>query len=290
MAVNKNFVIKNGIQVNENLLYGDPDQTRVSIGTYVPLHTLHVIGGIGGTHAHITGISTFDRNLYVGGGLEVVGVTSLSSAGGMTTTGGSVRIGRGLFVADGAQITGVTTINNNINANRNLDVFVQTTTKDLLVTGVGTINGIGSFGSDVDIAGNLTVNGVVLNGGTSIGTDFSTRNLTASGLSTFVGLSTFQNGIFVSGVGTFANDLDINANVDIDLLFKKFNQVSISMVIFGALSMGVVFGYIIAVFSILSTRAQNRSLQSKIKSLTDELNDLRNVAVNETVYEDDEIK
>ena len=80
-----------------------------------------------------------------------------------------------------------------------------------------------------------------------------------------------------------------NANVDIDLLFKKFNQVSISMVIFGSLSLGVLFGYIIAVFSILSTRAQNRNLQNKINSLTDELNDLRNVAVNETVYEDDEI-
>ena len=79
-----------------------------------------------------------------------------------------------------------------------------------------------------------------------------------------------------------------NANVDIDLLFKKFNQVSISMVIFGALSLGVLFGYITAVFSILSTRAQNRSLQNKINSLTDELNNLRNVAVNETVYEDDE--
>ena len=80
-----------------------------------------------------------------------------------------------------------------------------------------------------------------------------------------------------------------SANVDIDLLFKKFNQVSISMVIFGALSLGVLFGYIIAVFSILSTRAQNRSLQNKINSLTDELNNLRNVAVNETVYENDEI-
>ena len=80
-----------------------------------------------------------------------------------------------------------------------------------------------------------------------------------------------------------------NANVDIDLLFRKFNQVSISMVIFGALSLGVLFGYIIAVFSILSTRAQNKNLQNKIKSLTDELNDLRNVAVNETVYEDDTI-
>ena len=78
-----------------------------------------------------------------------------------------------------------------------------------------------------------------------------------------------------------------NARVDIDLLFKKFNGVSISMVIFGALSLGVIFGYIIAVFSVLSSKAQNRKLQSKIKSLSDELNNLRNVAVNETVYEDD---
>ena len=80
-----------------------------------------------------------------------------------------------------------------------------------------------------------------------------------------------------------------NAKVDIDLLFKKFNQVSISMVIFGALSFGILFGYTIAVFSILSIKSQNRNLQNKIKILTDELNDLRNVAVNETVYEDDEI-
>ena len=80
-----------------------------------------------------------------------------------------------------------------------------------------------------------------------------------------------------------------NAKVDIDLLFKNFNQVSISLVIFGSLSTGVLLGYIIAVFSILSTRSQNRNLKNKIKSLTEELNDLRNVAVNETVYEDDGI-
>ena len=78
-----------------------------------------------------------------------------------------------------------------------------------------------------------------------------------------------------------------NARVDIDLLFKKINGVSISIVIFGALSLGVIIGYIIAVFSVLSSKAQNRKLQNKIKSLSDELNNLRNVAVNETVYEDD---
>ena len=57
-----------------------------------------------------------------------------------------------------------------------------------------------------------------------------------------------------------------NAKVDIDLLFKKFDEVSISMVIFGFLSLGVLFGYTIAVFSVLSSKAQNRNLQNKIKN------------------------
>ena len=80
-----------------------------------------------------------------------------------------------------------------------------------------------------------------------------------------------------------------NAKVDIDLLFKNFNEVSVSMVIFGALSLGVLFGYLIAVFSVLSSKAQNRSLKNEIKKLTDELNELRNVAVNETLYNDSEV-
>ena len=78
-----------------------------------------------------------------------------------------------------------------------------------------------------------------------------------------------------------------NAKVDIDLLFKKYNDFSISMVIFGSLSLGVFLGYLIAVFSVLSSKAQNRTLQNKINSMSDELNDLRNVAVNETIYQDD---
>jgi len=78
-----------------------------------------------------------------------------------------------------------------------------------------------------------------------------------------------------------------NGPVDIDLLFKKFDGVSISLVIFGALSLGVIIGYIIAVFAVLSSKAQKRSLQNKIKSLSEELNNLRNVAVDETIYEDD---
>ena len=39
-AINKNFVIKNGIEVGENLIYGDKTNLKVGIGTTVPNYTL----------------------------------------------------------------------------------------------------------------------------------------------------------------------------------------------------------------------------------------------------------
>lgn len=78
-----------------------------------------------------------------------------------------------------------------------------------------------------------------------------------------------------------------NSKADIDLLFKKFFDVSISTIIFTVLSLGIFLGYLLAVFSVLSSKAKNRTLQNKIKSLSNELNDLRNVAVEESVFEKD---
>ena len=46
MAINKNFVIKNGVEVNTNLLVGDSTLNKVGIATTVPGYTLHV--GVGG--------------------------------------------------------------------------------------------------------------------------------------------------------------------------------------------------------------------------------------------------
>ena len=62
MAINKNFVIKNGVQVATDLIVGDSDTKKVGIGTTVAGYTLHVgatnaggRGGIGATDAVITG-------------------------------------------------------------------------------------------------------------------------------------------------------------------------------------------------------------------------------------------
>jgi len=77
-----------------------------------------------------------------------------------------------------------------------------------------------------------------------------------------------------------------NARVYVNLVFTEFSDASVSMVIFGSLTIGILLGYLIAVFSILTAKAELRSMQNKNKRLSDELNDLRNVAIDEGIYDD----
>ena len=77
MAINKNFVIKNGVQVSTDLIIGDADTNRVGVGTTVPGYDLHVgvargsRGGIGVTDAVVSGVATI-------GQLAVTGISTLS--------------------------------------------------------------------------------------------------------------------------------------------------------------------------------------------------------------------
>ena len=58
MAVNKNFVVKNGLEVNTDLILADVDTSRVGIGTSIADYTLHVNGGIGATDLNVSGVAT----------------------------------------------------------------------------------------------------------------------------------------------------------------------------------------------------------------------------------------
>ena len=78
-----------------------------------------------------------------------------------------------------------------------------------------------------------------------------------------------------------------SALVDIDILFHKFNQIQVSFVIFCSFAIGTLIGYLYAVFSILSAKAEIRGLQNKNKRLSEELNDLRNVAIEEDMFDSD---
>ena len=69
MAINKNFVIKNGVEVSTDLIIGDADTNKVGIGTTVPgFYDLHVgvargsRGGIGATDIVVTGVGAIAKS------------------------------------------------------------------------------------------------------------------------------------------------------------------------------------------------------------------------------------
>ena len=79
MAVNKSFVVKNGLEVNTDLIVADSTTKKVGIASTAPRSMLDVRGGIAATTINVsgvstfTGIGTFGSDLYVAGNLNVVG-------------------------------------------------------------------------------------------------------------------------------------------------------------------------------------------------------------------------
>ena len=72
----------------------------------------------------------------------------------------------------------------------------------------------------------------------------------------------------------------INITVGISLIILKNFEVLLFTLLFG-----VVSGFLTSVFAIISSKTQIKSLQNKNRILTEELNDLRNVAIDEGIYE-----
>jgi len=92
MAFQKNFVVKNGIEVNNTLIFADKTKNTVGIGTTLTPEKLQVNGGIGATSIVLTGVGTLPTlkstnalisNLYAVSGV----VTSISGFTANYTTG-----------------------------------------------------------------------------------------------------------------------------------------------------------------------------------------------------------
>ena len=78
-----------------------------------------------------------------------------------------------------------------------------------------------------------------------------------------------------------------NSNEKIDIFFFNYSldDAFLNVVLLFNLLFGVFAGFLSAVFVIISNKSQIKSLQNKNKILTDELNDLRNVAIDEGIYD-----
>ena len=86
MAVDKNFVVKNGIEVNSNLIFADANTKSVGIGSTEPRFTLDVRGGIAATDGHFSGIITA-QNVNVAN-YGILNGTGANVSGIATFTGG----------------------------------------------------------------------------------------------------------------------------------------------------------------------------------------------------------
>ncbi len=146
MAVNKNFVVKNGIEVAENLIFANSDLDKVGIGSTIPTTTLDVKGqGIAAENGLFSGIVTAISELNVGSGGTVI--TALSS--GLIGLGtespqynvhivrpdpeASGQISTSLYVAGDVTITGRVQSNAITNSS-------ELKTSNLDVTGIATIS------------------------------------------------------------------------------------------------------------------------------------------------------
>jgi len=225
MAVNKNFVVKHGLEVNSDLILADSTNKRVGIGTTIPDYTLEVIGGIGVTDINATGIATVKKTLQVGSsgtvisafqsGLVGIGTTNPAYLLDVRTSTGATTGTTVLYVQGDATVTGNLDVAGDIQydevTGRNLYIsglstFVGVSTfesavgfrTDVFVSGMSTIVGVATFRDDVFVDGNLNVSG-------DISYDQVTgREIYISGLSTFVGLSSFVSGVYIGGITTTA--------------------------------------------------------------------------------------
>lgn len=73
--------------------------------------------------------------------------------------------------------------------------------------------------------------------------------------------------------------------VDVDLVFYQKEAVPVSVVMLGALGIGMMIGYGVALMMILSGKTEIRSLKNKNRNLSDELNELRNASIDEDIYD-----
>ena len=176
MAVNKNFVVKNGLEVNTNLLLADADNSRVGVGTSVPSFTLHVFGGIGVTDVSVTGVTTLSQDLKVGSGGTGFVVTTDSATGAGQSVG--IRTGFPEYTLDvrGPVSTGATALYVQGDARITGDLFVDditfddanmqdlTVTDTLTVAGVSTLassGGITTTGGQLYVASDISASGVI---------------------------------------------------------------------------------------------------------------------------------
>jgi len=184
-GITKNFIVKNGLEVNGGLFIVNTDNNKVGVGTTVLNYDFNVKGGIGVTNAVVTGIATVNefQSTYSQLGIATASIYRVGTTTVFQTSGGLVSLS-GIQTVDS---TAKTTLISQL-------LGSQVDINNLSITGVAT------FANRAEISGGLYVAGQ---------SDFI-GGVYSAGISTFVGIATHQNTLFgtqlsVSGVSTLSS-------------------------------------------------------------------------------------
>ena len=299
MAVNKNFVVKNGLEVNENLIVANATDSFVGVGTSTPNNTLHVFGGIGATDVRITGFSSFIQSVFVGASGTTFAVIDTPGSNPQVGIGtdtpaylldirSAVSTGQtALYVQGDARITG-DLIADDITLDQadftNINVSGFTTTNELVVGMGASVTGITTLGhlnrasagsggtsvtfnpaagistnlqiigntyiegdlkiqSDLEVDADLFIVGIITAGTVHVGSAFS-----SAGVSTFMSDVNIggkvQTGLEIAGVTTTASSGGITTTggdlfVGNNLFIKDDITVDTNLNILGVATVGV---------------------------------------------------
>ena len=247
MGVNKSFVVKNGLEVNQGLIFADIDTQKVGIGSTTPDYHLDIIGDVGCEQLYSTGVGTFvsvsltdaniSEDLKVGTDGSV-----LTALGAGSSVGIGSNLPKYLLDVNSSVSTGQTAIysygdfeaTGNISGGGDLSIGGTTTIDEsLFVTGITTIGGGLTVGGGVTVSGGIFIgsgiatvtNQLIVGGGTSVG-----GGITVGGGATVGAGASVGGGVFVSGGATIssgdftvtsgnvtmsAGDLDITGNLNV---------------------------------------------------------------------------
>ncbi len=194
MAVDKNFVVKNGIEVNSNLIFADANTKRVGIGSTGPRFTLDVRGGIAATDGHFSGIITA-QNVNVAN-YGILNGTGANVSGIATFTGG---IG-----ANQLSVSGLSTLTHLESTNVRVSGITTLATADIT-----TLSNYPNFTQGLSVVGVVTAAALNISGVSTL----PTANIT-----TLPNYPNFTGGISIVGVATassFTGDLAGNVTGEI---------------------------------------------------------------------------
>ena len=249
MAVNKNFVVKNGLEVDTNTLFVDSANNRVAIGTTVPTTTLDVRGKI---------LSDSQVESWVG---KFVGIVT-AGAVGVTTMTATDAVVTGFSTLGKANATSlnVTTGFSTVQSLTATDLTVSigaTVTKDLNVGAAATVGAALTvtggakialdsrfekaleIGEDLNVGAAATVGAALTVTGASKFAEFSRfeKDIAVGGATTITGATILSSDVNVSGAATVGGALTVtgnayfNGNVDIngDLTYDEVNSRNINI-------------------------------------------------------------